>query len=178
MWAILPDINDRAERAQRIGQLFSVVLEIHRRHGQPVLGVTDNGNVIGAAVVEGAASSAFRESVLASLGQAPQMVAALGWNGTLRAIRLGDELFRNRPPEPHIYLNLLGVDPDYQRRHAGITMLDCLRDLAALRSDIAGVYLETATPANVAYYTRAGYEVIGEIRPLGVRIWRMMQARR
>ncbi len=106
------------------------------------------------------------------------MIAAAGWGGTMRAIRLGDELFRNRPAEPHIYLNLLGVDPDYQRRHFGIALLDHLRDLARMRSNLAGVYLETATEANVAYYVRAGYEVLGEIRPLGVRMWRMMQPRR
>ena len=47
-----------------------------------------------------------------------------------------------------------------------------------LRSDLDGVYLETATEANVAYYTRHGYEVIGEFHPLGVRMWRMFQARR
>ena len=106
------------------------------------------------------------------------MIGALGWGGTLRALRLTDELLRNRPKEPHIYLNLLGVDPDYQRRHFGIALLDHLRELAALRSNLAGVYLETATEANVAYYTSAGYEVLGEIFPLGVRMWRMMQPRR
>jgi hypothetical protein len=34
-------------------------------------------------------------------------------------------------------------------------------------------YLETATETNVAYYTRNGFEVIGEFYPLGVRMWRM-----
>jgi hypothetical protein len=57
-------------------------------------------------------------------------------------------------------------------------LLDHLRELAAQRSNLAGVYLETATEANVPYYTRAGYEVLGEIFPLGVRMWRMMQPRR
>jgi hypothetical protein len=37
------------------------------------------------------------------------------------------------------------------------------------------VYLETATEANVAYYSRAGHEVLGELKPLGVRIWLMMR---
>ena len=31
-----------------------------------------------------------------------------------------------------------------------------------MRDDLAGVYLETATEANVAYYTHVGYQVIGE----------------
>jgi ribosomal protein S18 acetylase RimI-like enzyme len=88
-----------------------------------------------------------------------------------------DTLARNRPPEPHLYLNILGVDPALQRRHFGVTILDFLHDQAALRSDLAGVYLETATEANVAYYSHVGYRVLNEIHPLGVRVWRMMQDR-
>ena len=45
--------------------------------------------------------------------------------------------------------------------------------LVEVRSDLDGVYLETAAEANVAYYTRNGFEVIGEFYPLGVRMWRM-----
>jgi len=37
--------------------------------------------------------------------------------------------------------------------------------------------LETATERNVAYYERAGYQVLGEMKPLGVRMWRMMRLR-
>ena len=55
---------------------------------------------------------------------------------------------------------------------------DVLRELVETRSDLDGVYLETATEANVAYYTRHGYEAIGEFYPLGVRMWRMFQSRR
>jgi hypothetical protein len=40
------------------------------------------------------------------------------------------------------------------------------------------VYLETATEANVAFYSGKGYEVLGELYPLGVRTWRMYQRKR
>jgi hypothetical protein len=35
----------------------------------------------------------------------------------------------------------------------------------------------TATEANVGYYIRFGYRVLGEIFPLGVKMWRMLQPR-
>ena len=57
-----------------------------------------------------------------------------------------------------------------------VAILDYLRAQVALRSDLLGVYLETATEANVAYYSHVGYRVIGEIYPLGVRMWRMLQS--
>jgi ribosomal protein S18 acetylase RimI-like enzyme len=171
-------VTDPSNRIRRIGQLFSVVLSMQRRHGQPVFGVIENDQVVAAAVVEGIVSPSIGETLLSGLRLAPQMIAALGWGGTLRAMRLADTLFKNRPAEPHLYLNLLGVDPKHQRKHFGIALLDRLRELASLRSELAGVYLETATEANVAYYVRAGYELLGEIFPIGVRMWRMMQPRR
>jgi hypothetical protein len=82
-------------------------------------------------------------------------VRAIGVGGLQRAISALDVLTRNRPEERHLYLNVLGVDPALQRRHFG-GALDFLRDQSAVRRDFAGVYLETATEANVAYYTRFG----------------------
>jgi ribosomal protein S18 acetylase RimI-like enzyme len=178
MRAVLLDVTDLSERARRIGQLFSVVMEIQRRHGQPVLGVIDGDRVAAAAVIEGIVQPSLRDTVLSGLRLAPRAIGAVGIGGMIRAMTLADTLYRNRPAEPHIYLNLLGVDPAHQRRHFGIALLDHLRDLARQRSVLAGVYLETATEANVAYYTRAGYEVIGEVFPIGVRMWRMLQRRR
>jgi hypothetical protein len=86
-------------------------------------------------------------------------------------------LSRNRPAAPHLYLNVLGVEPALQRRHFGVAVLDWLCDQTAIRPDLLGVYLETATEANVAYYSRVGYHVTGEIFPPGVRIWQMLQPR-
>jgi len=178
MWAILPDVNEPAERARRIAQIFSVAMAINRRLGHPTFGIVEKDKVVAAAVIEGPSAPSMSETMLTGLREAPRMVSAVGLGAMRRALQLTGTLLRNRPKEPHIYLNLLGVDPDYQRRHFGIALLDHLRELAAERSSVAGVYLETATEANVAYYTRAGYEVLGEIFPLRVRMWRMMQPRR
>ena len=94
-----------------------------------------------------------------------------------RAVAALDVLSRNRPAAPHLYLNVLGVEPALQRRHFGIVLLDWLRDQTALRPELLGVYLETATEANVSYYSHVGYRVTGEIYPLGVRMWQMLQPR-
>jgi ribosomal protein S18 acetylase RimI-like enzyme len=176
--AIIPPGVSAEESVRRMSGLFAVVLKGHRHDGQPVVGIFDEGRVAAAAVVEqigrpvGAAAT-----VLQGLPQLPAMVRAVGWSGLRRAVNVLDMLARNRPPQPHIYLNILGVEPAFQRRHFGVAILDFLREQAALRSEIAGVYLETATEANVAYYSHVGYRVMNEIYPLGVRMWRMMQDR-
>ena len=165
-------------RAQRMGRLFGVILRSHRRDGQPVLGVINEGRVAGAAIIEqvGRPAGGWATAV-AGLPLVPAMIKAVGLSGVRRALIVVDELARNRPPEPHLYLTILGVEPALQGRHYGVALLDYLREQASLRQDLVGVYLETATAANVAYYTKAGYETIGEIALLGVRVWRMLQRR-
>ncbi len=175
---ILPDVTEPVERARRLTMVFEVALAIQRKNGQPVFGVMIDGKVAGAAVTEGAGHPSIAQTIVSGLGGLPKLVSAVGTGGTMRAIQLMNELAHNHPPEPHIYLNFLGVDPDYQSRHCGTALLEHLKQLAAERSSLCGVYLETATEANVAYYQARQYEVLSEIRPLGVRMWRMLQRRR
>jgi len=164
------------DRARRMGRLFGALLGTHRRDGQPVLGVIDDGDIAGAAIIEQAGRPAGAlATAVTGLPFVPAMISAIGLSGVRRAMTVVDELAHHRPQDPHIYLAVLGVEPAMQGRHYGVAMLDYLREQAAVRSDLVGVYLETAKEANVAYYTKAGYKTIGEIAPLGVRVWRMLQ---
>jgi ribosomal protein S18 acetylase RimI-like enzyme len=176
--AIVGPADDPAERARQMAGVFASVLRDHRAHGQPVWGVLAGERVAAAAVVEHVLRppSAFAAAI-GGLPGLPALLKAIGWSGLMRGLSALDTLTRNRPAEPHLYLNILGVEPQMQRRRFGSAILDCLREQAAPRSGLAGVYLETATEANVAYYTRFGYRVIGEIYPLGVKMWRMLQPR-
>ncbi|HEY2525087.1 MAG TPA: GNAT family N-acetyltransferase [Candidatus Binataceae bacterium] len=176
--ALSPEPREPIERARRLTGLFEVVLRLQRADGQPVFGVFEDGRLIAAAVVEGTTHASMGGTLAAALPGLPALVGAIGWGGVRRAIELLQTLLRNHPPRPHLYLNILGVEPSFQGRHCGIAILNHLRELVELRSDLDGVYLETATEANVAYYTRHGYEVIGEFYPLGCRMRRMFQARR
>jgi ribosomal protein S18 acetylase RimI-like enzyme len=176
--AILPPIEDSAERARRMSQLFAVALAGQRASGQPVLGVLHEGRVAAAAIIEQAPKPPSAVSiVLHGLGLLPGLMQAGGVGGVRRAVAALDTLSRNRPPQPHLYLNVLGVEPILQRRHFGVALLEWLANQTALRTDLIGVYLETATEANVAYYSHRGYRVTGEIFPLGVPMWQMLQPR-
>jgi GNAT superfamily N-acetyltransferase len=175
--ALVPEPREPVERVHRLTALFAVVLHLQRGDGQPVFGVFEAGRLIAAAVVEGTMHASAGATIASGLLRLPSMVRAVGWGGVRRSIRLFDTLTRNHPPRPHLYLNILGVEPSFQGRHCGVAILNHLRDLVETRSDLEGVYLETATEANVAYYLRNGYEVIGEFHPLGVRMWRMFQPR-
>jgi ribosomal protein S18 acetylase RimI-like enzyme len=168
-------VTEPVARAQHLADLFRVVLAIERRYGQPVFGVIHDGRVVGAAITEGIAHPSTVGFMATGAAQMPRLVRAIGWGGVWRAMNLFNVLAENHPKEPHLYLQVLGVDPGYQGRHFGAAMLERLKIEAGARSELAGVYLETATEVNVAFYSSKGYEVLGEIYPLGVRLWRMFQ---
>ena len=75
------------------------------------------------------------------------------------------------PDEPHSHLGPLGVDAHVQRRGIGSRiMAEYTR-----RLDDAGVvgYLETDKAANVPFYERHGFVVVGEEPVIGVPNWYM-----
>jgi ribosomal protein S18 acetylase RimI-like enzyme len=175
---IIPDITEPVARAEHLADLFRVILAIGRRTGQPVFGIVDNGRVVAAAITEGVGHPGALSMIAGGLGQMPRMVRAIGWGGIVRALNLFSVLSENHPKEPHLYLQILGVDPPFQGKHYGSALLDRLKVEASVRPELAGVYLETATEANVAFYSSKGYEILGELYPLGVRTWRMYQRKR
>ncbi|HKN13968.1 MAG TPA: GNAT family N-acetyltransferase [Candidatus Binatus sp.] len=177
--SIVPDITDPAERAKRLPDLFRAMLAIERRNGQPVFGVIDdNGRVVAAAMTEGVGHPGTLGLLATGLGQMPRLIGAIGWGGLYRALTLFSILADNHPKEPHLYLQVLGCDPPFQGKGYGKALLDRLALEAKARPEIAGVYLETATEANVAFYSSKGYKILGELYPLGVRTWRMYQRKR
>jgi GNAT superfamily N-acetyltransferase len=99
-----------------------------------------------------------------------------GWRTARRWSGVHFELERVRPREPHWYLDLLGVEPGSQRRGVGGALLRAW--LARVDADGAPSYLETDRRANLDFYARAGYEVVGTESILGTDVWRMWRPRR
>jgi ribosomal protein S18 acetylase RimI-like enzyme len=78
-----------------------------------------------------------------------------------------------RPPEPHAYLHLLGVDPARQRQGLGGRVL--APGLAAAREAGLVACLETMNPANVPFYEAHGFAVHHEVQLAagGPTVWSM-----
>lgn len=72
-------------------------------------------------------------------------------------------LLQSKHPKgtPHLYVEVLGVDPAAQRAGHGSKLLGNVCE----RADAAGlpVYLETSKETNVTYYARFGFEVIDTV---------------
>ena len=63
--------------------------------------------------------------------------------------------------EPHWYLPLIGVDPAYQGKGYGSAMMQ--HALRACDADGLPAYLESSNPANIPFYERHGFVLLGKI---------------
>jgi GNAT superfamily N-acetyltransferase len=90
-------------------------------------------------------------------------MVALGW----------EKLERAHPRTPqHVYLALLGTEPEAQGRGLGSAVLAPV--LQQCDSDGVGAYLESSKQRNIDFYARHGFRVLDEIHLLrGPSMWRM-----
>jgi ribosomal protein S18 acetylase RimI-like enzyme len=75
------------------------------------------------------------------------------------------------PHEPHYYLGVLGVHPDFQHKGYGKALLDEVCRLSANDVRSVGVYLETASPASLEFYYRNGFVLRGDGDIGGSPLW-------
>jgi ribosomal protein S18 acetylase RimI-like enzyme len=79
---------------------------------------------------------------------------------------------RRHPDDRHLYLAVLGVDPDRQRAGVGSALL--APGLELCDRDGLPAYLETGKERNLAFYARHGFRVTGRLGlPLGPPVWLM-----
>lgn len=88
-------------------------------------------------------------------------------------VALQEALAANTPHENHWYLQMVGTHPDWQRLGLGTRLIQ--RGIEQAIHDGLGVYLETETVENVAYYRHLGFEVRSEwtVSAGGPQMWGM-----
>lgn len=114
----------------------------------------------------------WRTAPLDILRMAPLIVRGMGTR-TLKALQgLGRmEAAHGQHPD-HYYLAVLGTRPDRQGEGLGSALLAPVLG----RCDAAGIgaYLESSKEANIPFYRRHGFEVVGEVHfPSGPTLWPM-----
>ncbi len=109
---------------------------------------------------------------LTVLRHSPRLLRALGRRALL-ALRALSHVEQHHPKEPHWYLGVLGTRPADQGKGIGSALLGPV--LGRCDDNGARAYLESSKESNIAFYSRHGFEVTGEIQlPFGgPTVWPM-----
>jgi hypothetical protein len=101
----------------------------------------------------------------------PRPELALPADALRRLAAYGELVHGAMPSTPHWYLGVLATHPDATGHRFGHAAMQA--GLRASAADGLPAYLETANPANLAMYRRAGWELTAEVRLPDLPIWIM-----
>lgn len=147
-------VYPQSDRSRRLARMFRSLLRATRDRGATVL--TDQATR-GAAIWQRSDDRGL--GVLGNLRMGTSMVASGARVRRGQAVMRAIE--RRHPKEPHWYLAVLGIDPTHQGEGIGSALVRHVLDDPANVGEPA--YLETETPANVPFYERHGFRVVGEL---------------
>ena len=157
---------DPARRKLTLPRFFSAHLtKIVLPHGE----VYTTGDVAGGALWE--PPGKWRLGVRGQLRMLPDFIRLFGRRLGIasRGLNLVEA---SHPQELHWYLAVLGTEPTRQGQGIGSTLLAPILE----HCDQEGMpaYLESSKESNIAFYSRHGFKVTGEIRlPGGPLVWPM-----
>jgi len=153
----------------RVAQFFSLLMGARLALGMPVLVARGAAGIQGAAMGYTTARPAWPEVFTQGWERLEQAIP-----GMAERMAVYDKIAeKSMPAAPHYYLGVLGADPAVQGRGIGRQLLQAFCDQSAADALSAGVALETANPANVRFYERAGFEVTGQGRMGSAMLWCM-----
>lgn len=150
-------LADESRRTARMERAFEIFLRrVHLPHNECY---TTSQEVIGGALW--LPPGKWRIGMAKQLGLIPALTGALG-RSLPRLLRLLSFTESQHLSEPHYYLPLVGVRPEFQGRGIGTALMTPVLE----RCDQAAcpAYLEATSPLNRALYERLGFAVMQEVR--------------
>ena len=93
----------------------------------------------------------------------------------MAVLRQGDQRRKELMPNPHWYLEAIGVDPERQGRGFGSALVRV--GVQRADRDQTPVYLETETERNVRFYEHLGFDVVEQTIAAGLNLplWLMVR---
>jgi ribosomal protein S18 acetylase RimI-like enzyme len=158
---------DRPRRRHTVLRRYHrAALDVIHRHGRATYGAFVDGRLAGVAATF--AAGLYPPPSWTVVKFVPAFALA-GPGPIVRGLRFSYIQEHGHPPDEHVYVWFLAVDPAHQRSGCGRALLKRVFEDAE-----APVYLDTANPANVPYYAGLGFEEIGSAAgPRGATMWFM-----
>lgn len=153
----------------RLTQFFSLLMGARIALDMPVLLARDTADIRGAAMGYTTAPPSWPPSFADDWARFEKAIP-----GLTDRMSVYDEIAeKSKPPVPHHYLGVIGVDRAMHGHGIGMQLLKSFCALSAADRLSGGVYLETANPSNVRFYERAGFEETGRGRLGNATLWCM-----
>jgi GNAT superfamily N-acetyltransferase len=159
--------GERPGYRRRLDQLFRSGRALQRSSGQPLLGISSGQRLAGLAMIQEPGADVSVWAQLRWLLKIALLTAPhVAWR-IVRDMRIAE---RARPAEPHFYLPILAVHPDFQGGGCGRALLEVVQSRSERHPRSTGVCLETENPDNVPFYQHIGYRVIARHRDADLEI--------
>lgn len=141
----------------RVTQFFSLLMRARIALKMPVLVSRGSAGIHGAAMGYATVRPAWPTGLAEDWHRFEKATP-----GLTDRIAVYDEIAaKGKPPAPHYYLGVIGIDPNLQGLGIGTQLLKAFCDLSASDRLSSGVYLETAQASNLGLYERAGFAETG-----------------
>lgn len=153
--------------AAGIETFFSILLRVRIALGAPADVLIHDGKIRGAVMGNHTSPPAwpraFNEEWQRFVARVPE------FNDRLEAYEALCDA--HQPDEIFYYLGVIGVHPALQGKGAGKALLEHFCEHSRADPKSRGVYLDTANPASLAFYTKNGFELRGEGSLDGAPLW-------
>lgn len=154
---------------QRLTQFFSLLMRARIALKMPVVVARGTSGIHGAAMGYATAHPAWPKDLTEEWDRFE--ISIPGFTGRMA---IYDEVATKfKPPAPHYYLGVIGVDPALHGSGIGMQLLKSFCDISASDPLSEGVYLETAQASNVGFYERAGFTETGRGKLGDATLWCM-----
>lgn len=155
--------SNRAAYAQRIRATVRELFHAHLQEGMPIVGIEAQNRLVGVGLV---GCSEEGHDLIDQIGWRWRMMLTVGFGCTERYKTYHHQVSACLPRTRHCTLPLMGVEPEYQRKGFGQQMLQSIHRLCDADDSVSGIGLATSNRSQLPFYTRLGYEIMGEV-PVG-----------
>lgn len=154
-------LSDDGSYAERLPVLIHLFVAARAIREEPLLGIVRNDRLVAAATVSFPTDQAG-PTELEAVREATWR--ELGAEARARYEACGEVWKTFAMPERHTHLNMIGVRRSAQGQGHARRLLDHVHGMSERSPGSEGVTLTTEARENVAFYQRAGYEIIGHAR--------------
>jgi GNAT superfamily N-acetyltransferase len=155
-----------------IQDFFAFSCEVRYDLDWPLLGVEQNGRLVGVAGIDEPGHKDWPDSLTQTYFS---LSKCIGPQATARLEEYAVKPDQHRPNAPHFYLGVIGVHPAHQGKGLSRILMDDIHARSESHAESTGVALDTTKSANVSYYEHFGYRTTGVDDVGGVTVTTMFR---